>query len=100
MYSSFLNLEINYDMIKKTFPFLFFILFICSNAFCLNDIGFTKQNEPIKIVFIGDSITYGSGVGDRNKYTYPAHPLRVIIEPKMEVNIISSYIRMEEQIKF
>src|SRR5713101_5026937 len=41
-------------------------------------IGAAQTNAPVRIACVGNSITYGSGIDDRDRFSYPAQLGRLL----------------------
>ncbi len=54
------------------FSLLLFYLTLMTGLFVYPLHSFQPEKAPIKIACVGNSITYGSGIGERDKYSYPA----------------------------
>ena len=56
---------------------IFLLLFVCSFA---QVIDVSRYSSPVKVACIGNSITYGSGIADRPKDSYPSQLARMLGE--------------------
>jgi lysophospholipase L1-like esterase/dienelactone hydrolase len=65
---------------KNVYFFLILFLFSFVNGFSQDQINGKIQKGPIKITFIGASITYGVGVENREQNSYPAQLQKMLGE--------------------